>query len=231
MARTNTQRAEMDRKLQACEETMRILVAAEDSQNARIARMLHDNVGQYVAALQLGFRGLERELDAGGDPKLTLQSLHAITQSVSEELHKVALELRPTSLDDYGLVRSLTTFLDEWSLVTKTAVNFDHVALGEDRLPRRVETSLFRIISDMLHVVSHETAVGQASVILRRQLDCVVAVVEHKGMSNRDAGSASDDFLASVKARVAVLGGTFMVEDCAVSGRTMIARVPANSEG
>lgn len=233
MARSsNKQLADMERKVQACEETMRILLAAEDAQSARITRMLHDNVGQYVAALQLGLQGLERELDTGADVKLTLQSLHAISQSVGKELHKVALGLRPTSLDDHGLVRSLTTFLNEWSLITKTAVDFDHVALGEVRLPRHLETNLFRIIRDMLHVVSQQAQVTQVSVILGRQLDSVVSVVEHNGHPP-DGGSdrESNDSLASVKARVALLEGTFTVEDCAISSRTMIARVPGNRKG
>ena len=233
MARSPNKRlAEMERKVHACEETMRILLAAEDARSARITRMLHDNVGQYVAALQLGFRGLERELDAGADLRVTLQSLHAISQSVGEELHKVALELRPTSLDDHGLVRSLTTFLGEWSLITKTAVNFDHVALGEDRLPPSLEANLFRIIREMLRVVSQQSQVTEVSVVLLRQPHCIVSVVEHNGAPDDGGGDReSDHSLASIKARVALLEGTFTVEDCAISGRTMIARVPGNGKG
>jgi signal transduction histidine kinase len=225
----NKQVAEMARKIQACQEGMRVLLAAEDAQSARITRMLHDNVGQYVAALQLGLRGLERELEKGADAKLTLQSLHAISQSVGEELHKAALELHPTSLDDHGLVRSLTTFLDDWSLLTKTAVNFDHVAFGEDRLPRHLEANLFRIIRDMLHVVSQQARVSQVSVILRRQVDCLVSMVEHNGKPP-DAAGQSCDALSSVKARVALLEGTFTMEDCTISGCTMIARVPSEDQ-
>lgn len=232
MARSqNTQLAEMERRVQAREETMRILMAAEDAQSARIAGMLHDNVGQYVAALQLGFRGLERELDTGAEVKVTLRSLHAISQSVGEELHKVALELRPTSLDDHGLVRSLTTFLGEWSLLANTAVRFDHVALGEPRLSRHLETNLFRVIREMLRVVSQQAEVSEVSVILQRQHASVVVVVEHNGRSQGGVTDGeSEDLFAAIRARVALLDGTFTVEDCVSSGRTMIARVPGNRE-
>ena len=233
MARSpNKQLAEMQRKVLACEETMRVLLSAEDAESARITRMLHDNVGQYVAALQLGLRGLERELDTGADAKLTLQSLYAISQSVGEELHKVALELRPTSLDDHGLVRSLTSFLDEWSLLTKTHVDFEHIGFGDDRLPRHLESNLFRIIRDMLQVVSEQAQATHVSIILRRQLDCVVSVVEHNGKPSESGGARqTPDALTSAKARVAVLEGTFTVEDGASSGLTMIARVPENRKG
>lgn len=219
----------MQRVVAARNEAMRIVLAAEDDQSAQISRMLHDNVGQYVAALQLGFRGLERELDTGKDVRLTLQSLHTITQSVAEELHKVALELRPSSLDDHGLVRSLGTLLDEWSLLNNTAVDFEHVALGEKLLPRYLETALFRIIRDMLRIVAQQTGMGQVNVILMRQLDYVVAVVEHNGKPLPGGGEGGgDDPLRSIKARVALLEGTLAVEDCATSGWAMIARLPGN---
>lgn len=230
MSRPSTaEHAELRNQMEARERTVRTVLAAEDARVARIARMLHDGVAQYVPALQLSLSGFQRELERGTNTHATLQSLHAITGAIGEELYKVTLQLRSPP-DDQGLVLALTSFLGEWSRVTNTAVDFDHVALGQHPLARSLESDVFRIVRDMLPVVSAPTQRARTSVSLRRQLDCVVVVVEHTGGADQGHQAVGGDFLASAKARVAFLGGTFTVENEWPGTRTLIARVPADRE-
>src|SRR6185295_19002152 len=87
------------------------LGTAEEEQRHRIARELHDQMGQHLAALRLGFKSLEGN---PGQPEL-LRQLQDLTNQVGKEVHRIAMELRPTSLDDLGLLTALRNYVEEWS--------------------------------------------------------------------------------------------------------------------
>ncbi len=113
------------------------LLAADDARNARTARFLHDHAAQSVAALLLGLGGLERELAKGTNPKPTLESLQAIAQSLGEDLAKLALDLRPATLEDRLFIPSLETFFEEWSALQQAEVEFDYIISGYSRFVYR----------------------------------------------------------------------------------------------
>ncbi|HUR58146.1 MAG TPA: histidine kinase [Opitutaceae bacterium] len=213
----------------ARQEAIEDVLSAEDVEQAYLARMLHDNVGQNVAALLLGFKGLERELINRPDARLTLQSLHAITQNIGQELHKIALELRPSALDDHGLVRALAAFLDEWSLIEKVRVEFDCMPIPEWRVPRRTQAVLFRVVRHALHYIAKPVHAAQLSVILQHGDEGVTAVIENTG--DRLAGNGSEGLTAkwhldAIKARLSLVGGTVAVETRPPHGMALFVRVP-----
>jgi signal transduction histidine kinase len=170
-------------------------------------------------------------LDGGANAKVTLESLQAIAQSIGHEIHQVALELRPTSLDDHGLVQSLTTLLEDWAVRAKVAVEFDHATLGTARLPAHVETTLYRVVSEALRNVVKHARATRVSVILQKQADTVIAIIEDDG-----AGCAAASLerpkrnrpygLLSMKERVALHDGELTLESQAGRGTTVIVRLP-----
>lgn len=204
------------------------VLAAEDGRNLELARMLHDSVGQRVAVLLLGLRGLEQDCGSG-NARLTVQSLSAITESIGHELHKIAMELRPTSLHDHGLARSLTTFLEEWAVISKIAVDFDPVALGPERMPRDIEITLFRVVSDALQSVLGAPGASHVSVILKREHGVVTAIIEDLGtrqVAARELDASGAGGRANVCGRVTLMGGKLTVERRAGGGATVFARLP-----
>src|SRR5262249_61483283 len=90
------------------------LVAVQEAERQRIARELHDWMGQDVTALSLGLKQLEASLVAASDRDL-LSRLQSLTVQIGGHLHRIAWELRPTSLDDLGLARALETHAAGWS--------------------------------------------------------------------------------------------------------------------
>src|SRR6185436_5884258 len=109
-AANQTLRAEVEERKRAeasREEMMRAVVAAQEVERGRISRELHDEIGQHVTALLLGLKSLEKGLSTQSESMTTLQTHPTTTESVGREIHEVALQLRPTALDDLGLVRAL----------------------------------------------------------------------------------------------------------------------------
>lgn len=222
-----------DHSLSSREQAIQDVLQAEEIEQAYLARMLHDSVGQNVAALLLGFKGLERELPGQSGAQLTLQSLHAITQNIGQELHRIALELRPTALDDHGLPHALSTVLEEWSVIERVRVDFDAVTLGERRLPPPIETALFRIIRHALDYVAKAPHATHVGVILQRSLGCVTAIIENTGdplPGNGRKGLTPAEHLRTMEARLSLVGGTLALEPRDPHGVTFFIRLPLASE-
>jgi signal transduction histidine kinase len=116
-ANRNLQAEAEDRKRMEASraEMMRALSAAQEEERGRISRELHDEIGQHITALLLGLKSLEKELPPKSARMTTVQSLQAITENVGHDIHEMAPQLRPTALDDLGLGRALSTFLEDWA--------------------------------------------------------------------------------------------------------------------
>jgi two-component system CheB/CheR fusion protein len=223
--------SERERAEAAREEMRRALVLAQEAERGRISRELHDEVGQHVTALLLGLRTLEKDVASNANAVTVVQSLRVITENIGEEIHEVALELRPTALDDLGLVRALSTFLEEWSTRTRIQVQFDHADLGEARLPTHVETTLYRVICEAVHNALKHAKAKAVSVILQRKKDSVIAIVEDDGVGF-DATAPSSGAkrkplgLVGMRERLILVDGELTLESAPGRGTTVIARVP-----
>ena len=151
-------------------------VLAQEAERKRIARELHDSLGQYLTALQLGLSAIGRRFahDAGATEELA--KLRALTSEIGCEVNRMAWELRPTALDDLGLETAITQYLEEWG--ERSRLHFDvQVSLGDQRLPQTVETTVYRALQEAVtNVVRHADA-ERVAVILEatdKQLQLIV---------------------------------------------------------
>src|SRR5262249_39148147 len=143
----------------ARDDLMRRLVAAQEDERRLVARELHDSVGQLLSALLLGVRAVR---DAGPLPPAALARLDEV-QRLADELgravHDLAIGLRPSTLDDLGLVAALRRHLEDWSARTGVEVQFQAVGLETGRFPPEVETTLYRVVQEALtNVLKHARA-------------------------------------------------------------------------
>ena len=98
-------------------ELLRRLGEAQENEQRRIARELHDQVGQTVTGLSLGLKGLERLLEANGaapEAGSQVRWLQTLAGEIGRDIHRAAVDLRPTALDDLGLREALATLMREW---------------------------------------------------------------------------------------------------------------------
>jgi signal transduction histidine kinase len=143
-----------------------------------------------------------------------------------QDVRRLAVELRPKVLDDFGLVPALERLTETFADQTGIAVRFES-GLGAERLPAEVETALYRIVQESLtNIVKHAHA-RTISIALTRKPGAVAVVVEDDGhgfdpTDVRDGGYG----LEGMRERVGLLDGRLQVESGEGAGTTLVAEVP-----
>jgi signal transduction histidine kinase len=208
-------------------ELVRNLALAQEEERRRISRELHDEVGQQVSALLLGLGELATEycVPEGSE---TLRQLRAIAQSVAKEVHHLAVELRPTSLDDLGLVRAMGAYVDTWAGRAKLKAEFHAVGFTNQRLDPAIEITLYRIVQEALQNVLKHARATAVSVIIQLDAAAVSAIIEDDGAGfETDKRQTADRLgLLGMKERAALVGGELRVESTPGSGTSVFLRVP-----
>jgi signal transduction histidine kinase len=204
-------------------DALRRVVEAQELERRRLARELHDQIGQELTSVLLGLKAVE---ESKTDEERTTASA-AVREQVVEtmrDVRRLAVELRPKALDDFGLVPALERLRDTFSEQTGMRVDLE-APIGE-RLPTDVETAFYRIVQEALtNIVKHARA-GAVSIVLARTSRAITAVIEDDGQ-----GFAPDDRgeglgLLGMGERLALLGGKLKIESSPGAGTTIAAEVP-----
>jgi signal transduction histidine kinase len=207
------------------QDSLRRVVEAQELERRRLARELHDETGQALTSILLGLKALEERM---ADPasRAAAEELRELVVSTLQDVRRLAVELRPSALDDFGLVAALERLTASFTEQTGISVDFQ-TALADERLPEEVETALYRIVQESLtNVVKHARA-RRVSILLARKGGTVKAVVEDDGRGFEPARQTGDGYgLVGMRERLALLGGRLQVESGRDAGTTIAAEVP-----
>ena len=130
------------------------LVTAQEQERSRIARELHDQMGQHVAALMIGLKALEGDFRDAAAASRRLRRAHDLAGEIGRDLHRIARELRPTALDDLGLRAAIAHHPEEWSRHSGIEVQLQFAGLEAQRLDSpRSRSTLYRIVQEALNNV------------------------------------------------------------------------------
>jgi two-component system, NarL family, sensor histidine kinase DevS len=209
-------------------DTVRRVIEAQELERRRLARELHDETGQALTSILLGLRGIRAAHTADEAEHVEAELRELVVQAL-QDVRSLAVELRPTALDDFGLVPALErlaeTFTARSGIATVVEPN-----LGAERLPPETETTLYRLVQEALTNVVKHSAATHVSIVLTRRDGGVNALVEDDGRGF-DPGSVGNHSLGLVgmRERVALLGGTLRVESSPGGGTTLSAYVPLST--
>ncbi|MGH3127935.1 MAG: sensor histidine kinase, partial [Gaiellaceae bacterium] len=206
-------------------DAVRRVVEAQELERARLARELHDETGQALTSILLGLKSLEGRVDTddGGDAVAELRDL---VVSTLQDVRRLAVELRPAALDDFGLVPAIERLRDTVEERGDLSVDVQS-SLGDERLPPEAETALYRIVQEaLINVLKHADAM-RVTVRLSRAEKSATLVVQDDGKgfhpeSVRDGGLG----LVGMRERVALLGGRLTVQSSEGGGTLLKAEVP-----
>lgn len=226
-------RTEIIERTQAEEARVRLLrqlVGTIEDERRRIARDLHDHLGQQMTALRLNLELLKEH--CGEDAKLCerIMQTQEIAGRLDADVDFLAWELRPAVLDDLGLTVALTNYVQEWAHHFKIPAEFHTAGLDKDRLPPEIETNLYRIAQEALNNIYKHAGASRVDVLLERRDGSAVLIIEDDGVgfdpsekvtANRALG------LIGMRERVVLVGGTLEIESTPDEGTTLFARVPA----
>ena len=206
-------------------DSLRRVVAGQELERQRLARELHDETGQALTSILLGLKAVE-EARAPDEMQAAARSLRELVVATLQDVRRLAVELRPKALDDFGLVAALERLGNSFAEATGIRVELE-ASLGHERLPAEVETTLYRIVQEALtNIVKHARA-RSVSILVVRRGGSVTAVVEDDGTGFDPDRVAADGLgLLGMRERVALIDGRLTVESSAGTGTTLAAEVP-----
>ena len=205
-------------------DAVRRVVQAQEKERRRLARELHDETGQALTSILLGLKPLEEAL-ADHPARTAVGELREHVVIALQDVRRLAVELRPAVLDDFGLVAGARAA----DRVIRRAVGHPRrlpLGAGETRLPGEVETALYRVVQESLtNIVKHADA-SNISVSVARRESAVAAVIEDDG-ADSTRGSGGDGIgLLGMRERLALLDGRVEIESRPGAGTTVVAEVP-----
>lgn len=218
-------------------EIMHRLVEAQESERHRIARDLHDHLGQRMTGLRLQIETLTRQLEKGDSFSATLQHVKNAAMQIDRDIGFLSWELRPTELENLGLADALGTFVSEWSEQYGIAAEFQSMTRSGNgsRLPEAVETNLYRIVQEALNNVLKHADAKEVNVLLEHRKNALVLTVEDDGrgfeesadkLSGGDGNGSRGLGLIGMQERAALIKGTLEIDSSYGNGTTVIARIP-----
>ena len=208
------------------------LVSAQEEERRRIARELHDQMGQHLSALSFGLKMLRNSADVASACNGRLDALLELADQIEVGIQHLAWQIRPPELDHIGLVAALSNYTEKWARHSNIPVDFLATGFGPERFSPEVETALYRVVQEALTNVLKHARASSVSVILERCPDQLLAVVEDDGCGF-DAEAALSAAaperrlgLVGMQERVRLAGGTLKVESPTGSGTTLVVRIP-----
>ncbi len=210
-------------------DAFRRVIDALELERRRLSRELHDETGQALTSILLGLRALEDTLETEESRQATAR-LRELVVATLQDVRRLALELRPSALDDFGLVAAVEHLTTTFAEKTGMRVDFG-AALGDERLPTEVDTALYRIVQESLtNIVKHARA-QRVSIALTKMEGSVKAVVEDDGRGFDPAATEGGFGLVGMSERLALLGGRLRIESSPGAGTTIAAEVPLKTPG
>src|SRR6266540_2135730 len=169
----------VDLSRRVARDALRRVVAGQEVERRRLARELHDETGQALTSILLGLRAVD-EADGGEAVTKAMGDLRDLVVATLQDVRRLAVQLRPKALDDFGLVPALERLVQTFAETSGVSVDLE-AQLAETRLPSEVETTLYRIVQEALtNVVKHAEA-DKVSILLVRRDAAVTAVLEDNG--------------------------------------------------
>ena len=206
-------------------------IAAQENERKRIARELHDSVGQQLSAIKYGLERVELAQQARM-PESQLQVLRrAVTglQDVLEELRNIAMNLRPAVLDDLGAASAVSWFCREFAQSYPTLQLQEAVSVRDADVPERLGTAVFRSVQELLNNVAKHAQAHKVMVSLSRAVDRLVLEVNDDGIGLSSGGASvpalgSGRGIHNLRERAEMTGGQFTLSS-AESGTGSHARI------
>jgi signal transduction histidine kinase len=202
----------------------RQLVDAQEQERQAISRELHDHVGQSLTALLMDVQGLLDSTSISGGDRITLEKIKAIGEECAREVRNMALLLRPSMLDDLGLVAAL-----EWQgreVSRRTGLIVDVVADEfADNLSDEQKTCIYRVVQEALHNSAKHANARHVRVSVREVLNHIILSIEDDGVGF-DPSRRRGMGILGMHERTSRLEGAFVIDSSPGQGTRLRVDLP-----
>jgi signal transduction histidine kinase len=231
--RVQARTAELNTANQSLGDLTGRLLHLQDEERRRIARELHDSVGQSLAALAMNLSSLGGDIDRIAKAAATVSDSAALVNDVSTDIRTISYLLHPPLLDEAGLVSALRWYIQGFTERSKIQVDLD-LSDHFERLPRDVETAIFRLVQECLTNVHRHSGSAVAKIRVIRSAEEVRVEVQDQGkgipierQSELSSGGIPGVGIRGMRERLRQLGGSLEITSEGVSlGTKVTARLP-----
>lgn len=238
IVRDVSQRKETEDALKRSERELKILssklISVQENEKKRIARELHDSVGQSLAAIKFSIEDYFESTPRGGSHADNdfMKRIVTMIQKTMSEVRRVTMDLRPATLDNRGIVATINWFCREFQNVYSYISVEKNITLKEGDIPQRLKTTIFRIIQEGFNNIAKHSQADKISLSLRKAGHTIQLTIEDNGhgFDVQEAlaleGSRRGLGLASMRERVEITDGVFSVRSEVGRGTTLRATWP-----
>jgi len=227
------QKARLFKQVQQSHEEMKALslrlVAVQERERRRIARELHDQIGQELTGLRLAIE--MSELQTSGETKAGLTKAKSIVNGLVGIVRELSLRLRPYILDDLGLLPTLLWHFQRFTNQTGIRVAFKHSGVKGSKFSLEIETAIFRIIQEALTNAARHARVNEIIVRLWFGDSLLSVQIEDRGLGfdvDRALNGVESSGLSGMRERAVLLGGRFSIESHQGAGTRLTAELPVD---
>ncbi len=222
--------AELEKKEQLRGELLRRVISAQEDERKRIARELHDETSQGLSALMVGLDTVQvASTHDVQKASAHLQNSKAIAKTLLENIHRLIADLRPTLLDDLGLVPATSWYGVQRLKPLQIAFQMSGTGLTA-RLPTSIETVLYRIVQEAITNIVRHAHASVVEVQFERQPGYVILQVSDNGKGfdpqTVQASRGQGLGLRGMQERAIILGGEFQIQTVVGKGTIITVSVP-----
>ena len=203
------------------------VLTAHEAERKRIARELHDDTAQSLTSILVRLRLLERSLK-NSESRRKVEELHDLTGTALDSVRRMAVDLRPTALDDLGLEAALRSYIEKFCSSWPVQVRFSTTNIRR-RLPPDVELVLYRVAQEALSNIAKHSSARSAEVSLVRRSNVVTLTIRDDGRgfdpANLTPSSGGGLGLFGMRERMSLVGGSLEIDSAPDSGARITGRV------
>lgn len=220
--------------LEALDESSRLranqIITAQEQERKRIARELHDETSQVLTSLLISLAVLEKSLTTQ-EAQDRIADTRRLAHQTLRAIRNLSIDLRPSALDDLGLLPALRWYVKEYQ--QKCSIEVEFVATGfKERLPAEMETALYRIVQESLTNTAKHSHAHKVCITLKEDADAVYATITDDGRGfdyeaiQKTPGQERGLGLAGMHERTVLLDGSLTITTSPGHGTTIEARIP-----
>jgi PAS domain S-box-containing protein len=200
------------------------LLTAQENERRRIARELHDSIGQSLAATKFILEKKLSQLSKGSPPPgVTLEDVIPMIQNAIEESRRISMDLWPSVLDDLGILSAISWFCRQFEIVYSSISIEKQLDMQEDEVPVPLKVVIYRVLQETLNNIAKHSQADRVYISLWKQDGKIELTIEDNGIGFDPETSRKGLGLVSMKERVELSGGMLAIESDLGSGTTIRA--------
>ena len=214
------------------------ITKTQEAERKRISQELHDEIGQELTAMAINLSVIKRDITPTITPdvELKLTETQDLAEKISDQIHDLSLFLRPSLIDDLGLIPALRWFIGRVSKRCDIEVTFNHSGIDRN-LPEDVKIAIYRIVQEALNNVTKHAETRNVKIQLKFSPDKVYACIEDNGKGFDRMEVMADDGthfgigLLGMQERISSLNGQLHIESLVGEGTRILLEIPFADRG